>query len=74
MTSAIDYCITTVMRGGHTRLKGTKPGTTSPLLVLRFPAKFHRMLKRAAKVRKMKPSALAREILEKALEAEEKRR
>ena len=74
MTNAGHICITTVMRGGNTRLEGTKPGTTSPLLVLRFPAKFQRMLKRAAKARKIRPSALAREILEKALEAEEKRR
>jgi|GEM_PF-6653941 len=56
------------------RLKGTRAGSESPLLVLRFPERFHRMLKRAAKARKLKPSALAREMLEKALEAEEKRR
>lgn len=61
------------MRGGHNRLEGTKKGI-SPLLVLRFPVRFHKMLARAAKARKMKPSSLARELLERALEAEEGRR
>ena len=60
-------------RGGQNRLDGTKEGI-SPLLVLRFPMKFHRMLQRVAKARGVKPSALAREILEKALVAEERRR
>lgn len=55
------------------RLEETKEGK-SPLLVLRFPPKYHRLLKRAAKAKNQKPSALAREILETALDAEEKRR
>lgn len=69
LTEAMRDCITVLMR-----LKGTRAGSVSPLLVLRFPEKFHRMLKRMAKERKIKPSALARKILEKALEAVERRR
>lgn len=55
------------------RLPATRTGE-SPLLVLRFSPKYHRMLKRAAKARKIRPSVLAREILEKALDAWEGRR
>jgi len=57
--------------GGQNRLEGSR--AESPLLVMRIPEKFRRLLKRAAKARGITPSALAREILEKALEREGRR-
>ena len=62
------------MAGGQNRLVGTKKGTNSPLLVLRFSPRYSALLKRVAKARKAKPSTLARDLLEKALEREERRR
>lgn len=58
-------------RGGQNRLVGSR--AESPLLVLRVPESFLRLLKDAAKARKVTLSALAREILEKALENEGRR-
>ena len=59
------------MAGGHNRLVGTKKGVNSPLLALRLSMKHARILRRLAKGH---PSKMARELLEKALEKEEKRR
>jgi hypothetical protein len=52
--------------GGQNRLEGSR--AESPLLVLRIPEKLLGELKRQAKARGIKPSALAREMIERALE------
>lgn len=56
--------------GGWNRLKGSKAGTDSPVLLVRLPRKLLAALQRKAKARGGLPvSALAREILEKAMKA-----
>jgi hypothetical protein len=52
--------------GGQNRLEGSR--ATSPVLLLRVPPRLLRSIKAAARERNVTPSALVREILEKALE------
>jgi hypothetical protein len=57
--------------GGQNRLG--KVGEVSPLFVLRLPSPLLRALRREARMRNLAPSALAREILGKALKLKGRR-